>query len=152
MAEDSGVPELSPVSTSRRYRRGVRRRAQNHIELAEARAVLAKQVKDDERAEADAKTAKLRALRLAREEAERGGATTESAQNKDSSATPTPDTVDGAAFRLSRIFAEGWNAARKLEPDAFDGMNPQRMAALNPYTVEAERARWTEGFTKGLSE
>ena len=44
-----------------------RKRAQNHFELAEARTTLVKQMVDTERAALDAKTAKLKALRLAKE-------------------------------------------------------------------------------------
>ncbi|MEJ0028105.1 MAG: hypothetical protein WDN01_18925 [Rhizomicrobium sp.] len=52
-------------------RDGARRRAQNHFELAEARTTLVKQMVDAERKALDTKTEKLRALRLAKEEADR---------------------------------------------------------------------------------
>jgi len=52
-------------------RDGARRRAQNHFELAEARTNLVKQMVDAERKALDTKTAKLRALRLAKEDADR---------------------------------------------------------------------------------
>ena len=48
-----------------------RRKAQNHFELAEARTTLVKQMVDAERTALDARTAKLKALRLAKEEADR---------------------------------------------------------------------------------
>ena len=54
-----------------RDREGARRKAQNHFEAAEARTALVKKIVDAERAASDAKTAKLRALRLAKEEADR---------------------------------------------------------------------------------
>jgi len=41
-------------------------------------------------------------------------------------------------FRKSRIFAEGWNAAR-------GSAEPSR----NPYAGEPERSRWLEGYTRG---
>jgi len=41
-------------------------------------------------------------------------------------------------FRKSRIYAEGWKAARGLS-------KPSR----NPYASEPERSRWLEGYTKG---
>ena len=47
-------------------------------------------------------------------------------------------------FRQSRIYAEGWNAARKAPQDIAD--NSQAMADLNPYRAEPERTRWNEGF------
>ena len=52
-------------------RDGARRRAQNHFELAEARTNLVKQMVDAERKALDTKTEKLKALRLAKEEADR---------------------------------------------------------------------------------
>ena len=52
-------------------RDGARRKAQNHFELAEARTTLVKQMVDAERTALDARTAKLKALRLAKEEADR---------------------------------------------------------------------------------
>lgn len=51
------------------------------------------------------------------------------------------NVTDKAAFRLSRIYAEGWNAARREYPDG-------RITA-NPYLTEPERTRWNEGFAKG---
>jgi len=41
-------------------------------------------------------------------------------------------------FRASRIYAEGWNAARRSSA-----------ASPNPYKNEPEQARWLEGYTKG---
>ena len=62
---------LEPRPTERD---GARRRAQNHFELAEARTNLVKQMVDAERKALDTKTAKLRALRLAKEEEDRAAA------------------------------------------------------------------------------
>jgi hypothetical protein len=50
---------------------GARNKAQSHFETAEARTNLVKKIVEGERAAMDAKTAKLRALRLAKEEADR---------------------------------------------------------------------------------
>jgi hypothetical protein len=53
-------------------------------------------------------------------------------------------------FQLSRIFAKGWTAARALP--ANDDVEDIRMraVALNPYTKEPEKSRWSEGFIKAL--
>ena len=51
-----------------------RKKAQNHFELAEARTSLVKQIVSAESAALDARTAKLKALRLAKEEADRAEA------------------------------------------------------------------------------
>ena len=55
--------------------------------------------------------------------------------------------VDYTSFQLSRIYAQGWNAAKRLpvpeaRPDA------KAVAELNPYKSGPERARWSEGFLK----
>jgi hypothetical protein len=55
-------------------RDGARKRAQNHFAASEQRDTLVKQMIEAERAAVDAKTAKLRALRLAKEEADRQAA------------------------------------------------------------------------------
>ena len=53
-----------------------------------------------------------------------------------------------AAFRNSRVYAEGWNAARTLSCSVPPGtLEP---AASNPYASEPERSRWNEGFTQAL--
>ena len=44
--------------------------------------------------------------------------------------------ADLSAFRKSRIYAEGWNAARA-----------SAKPGENPYKTEPERSRWLEGFT-----
>ena len=41
-----------------------------------------------------------------------------------------------ASFRLSRIYAEGWNVAR----------GPEAADKVNPYSAEPERSRWQAGF------
>jgi len=47
-------------------------------------------------------------------------------------------------FRLSRIHAEGWVAARTLWKP---GHPP-----VNPYTAEPEQSRWQEGFLSAQTE
>ena len=51
------------------------------------------------------------------------------------------------AFRLSRLYAEGWNVANKLTSDESSDFDAQKMAALNPYADDPERAKWSEGFS-----
>lgn len=41
-------------------------------------------------------------------------------------------------FQYSRIYAQGWNAART---------DASKAAACNPYPSGPERTRWQEGFT-----
>ena len=60
--------------------------------------------------------------------------------------------TDSEAFRLSRIYAEGWNAANKLSSEERDNLDLERMAILNPYLSEADRSRWTQGFAKALGD
>lgn len=55
------------------------------------------------------------------------------------------------AFRLSGIQAEGWNAAKRLAPSDVEELDRGKLAALNPYTIESDRSRWTEGFNQALA-
>jgi hypothetical protein len=54
-------------------------------------------------------------------------------------------TFPPSAFRLSRIHAEGWNAARvaRTEEDS---------EQLNPYPAEPERGRWRAGFASAKTD
>jgi len=59
-------------------------------------------------------------------------------------------SMEGAeGFRLSRIQAEGWAAARKYLLGGGTG-DQQEIAALNPHRAEAERARWYAGFNSAI--
>jgi len=44
-------------------------------------------------------------------------------------------------FHSSRIFAQGWNAARE------NSLDPEQ-AAPNPYPPGPDHARWNEGFSQ----
>lgn len=57
----------------------------------------------------------------------------------------------GEAFRLSRIEAEGWNAARRVPLAALTQLDSEKIAALNPYTYDAEQTRWNAGFVNALA-
>jgi hypothetical protein len=52
---------------------------------------------------------------------------------------PKPASEPPTAFRLSRIYAQGWNAART------SSLKPSE-PVVNPYPAEPERSRWNEGF------
>jgi hypothetical protein len=58
--------------------------------------------------------------------------------------------MDNKAFRLSRIYAEGWRMASELPSNDCDELDPDRIAALNPYATEPERSRWRDGFSKAI--
>lgn len=53
------------------------------------------------------------------------------------------------SFRLSRIQAEGWSAARKYLASGASG-DEKAIAALNPHRTTAERARWYLGFNSAI--
>jgi len=53
-------------------------------------------------------------------------------------------------FRLSRIQAEGWNAARRIPVSDLAGLTETAVDALNPYSNEFERIRWSAGFNNAL--
>lgn len=55
------------------------------------------------------------------------------------------------AFRLSRVEAEGWNAARRVPLAGLAQLDSEKIAALNPYARDPEQARWTAGFSNALS-
>jgi hypothetical protein len=58
-----------------------------------------------------------------------------------------------SAFQLSRIYRQGWNAARKLVAEGAVDADAKTAAALNPYRTTrtaGERERWTLGFTDAL--
>jgi hypothetical protein len=54
------------------------------------------------------------------------------------------------AFRLSRIYAEGWNAAQELSANDSAELDFGRIAALNPYAADPEKSRWSEGFANAI--
>jgi hypothetical protein len=53
-------------------------------------------------------------------------------------------------FRLSRVQAEGWNAARRMPVDDLAQIDAAKIALLNPYAKDAERTRWSAGFTNAV--
>jgi len=61
-------------------------------------------------------------------------------------------TVTNETFRLSRIYAEGWNMANRLATREVETLDFSKLATLNPYTLEPDRTRWTSGFTEALTE
>ena len=46
-------------------------------------------------------------------------------------------------FRLSRVYAKGWNAARS------QSLGPAKTPA-NPFTTQPEQDRWNEGYTGAM--
>jgi hypothetical protein len=56
---------------------------------------------------------------------------------------------EAEGFRLSRIQAEGWAAARKYLSGGGTG-DEEQIAALNPHRTDAERARWYAGFNSAI--
>jgi hypothetical protein len=54
------------------------------------------------------------------------------------------------AFRLSRIQAEGWKAARGLPLAGREDFDSAMIDQLNPYSTVSERARWVTGFLSAL--
>ena len=51
-------------------------------------------------------------------------------------------------FELSRIYAQGWNAANRMPANQFCELDCDKEVALNPYSVEPERSLWRDGFRK----
>lgn len=55
-----------------------------------------------------------------------------------------------SAFRLSRIQAEGWNAARRMSATGAAEPDSGEIDKLNPYPEGAARLRWNAGFRSAL--
>ena len=54
--------------------------------------------------------------------------------------------TDAEIFKLSRIYAQGWNAANTISASAYSELDTVKTAALNPYSAEPQRSRWNDGF------
>ena len=57
---------------------------------------------------------------------------------------------ENSAFVLSRIYSQGWNAAKKLLASGRGDVDAPQAAASNPYRTAEERSRWTKGFMEAL--
>ena len=58
--------------------------------------------------------------------------------------------MESSAFQLSRIYSQGWNAARKLLAAGKSDLDGKVAAARNPHPTGEENARWTKGFMEAL--
>ena len=58
--------------------------------------------------------------------------------------------MESSAFQLSRIYSQGWNAARKLLAAGKSDLDAKVAAARNPFPTGEESARWTKGFMEAL--
>ena len=58
-----------------------------------------------------------------------------------------PKTND---FQLSRVYGQGWSAAKKLLADG-RAAGQSQSAKLNPYRDDEERVRWAKGFEEGVA-
>ena len=56
-----------------------------------------------------------------------------------------------SAFVLSRIYSQGWNAAKKMLAAGAKDITAPQAAAANPYRTGEERLRWTRGFMEALA-
>ena len=54
-------------------------------------------------------------------------------------------------FRMSRVEAEGWNAAQRYMVDQTGTPDDIRIADFNPYRGDPARGRWAAGFRRALS-
>jgi len=63
--------------------------------------------------------------------------------------TSQTKALDADAFQLSRVYGQGWNAAKKLLAEG-RAVSAAQAVKLNPYSNVEERARWAKGFEEGL--
>ena len=61
------------------------------------------------------------------------------------------NSANDDGFRMSRIRAEGWQAARTYLISGNPG-DEKKIAALNPYRTELERKLWYMGFNNALEK
>jgi len=54
-------------------------------------------------------------------------------------------------FRMSRVEAEGWNAAQRYMVDQTGRPDDIRIADFNPYVGDLARSRWAVGFREALA-
>jgi hypothetical protein len=52
-----------------------------------------------------------------------------------------------SAYVLSRIYAQGWNAGKKLAAGGKGEFSSAVTAVRNPYATPEEQSRWMKGFT-----
>ena len=52
--------------------------------------------------------------------------------------------ADQTPFQLSRIYAQGWNAARQMRLE-----RAEAEGVVVPYAADPERASWQRGFADG---
>jgi hypothetical protein len=58
--------------------------------------------------------------------------------------------MDSTAYRLSRIYGEGWRAAKEMLLHPHDDRHAKPIAPENPHQALEERARWSKGFEDAL--
>ena len=58
-----------------------------------------------------------------------------------------PDT---SPYVLSRIYAQGWNAGKKVLASGKEEVSSTVAATRNPYTTPEEQSRWLKGFTESF--
>jgi hypothetical protein len=58
--------------------------------------------------------------------------------------------MESNSFQLSRIYSQGWNAAKKLLAKSSTDIGEPHGAALNPYRAAGQAERWMKGFKEAL--
>jgi len=58
--------------------------------------------------------------------------------------------MEFSAFQLSRIYSQGWNAAKKLLAEGGADISETHAQKLNPYRDGAGAERWAKGFKEAL--
>jgi hypothetical protein len=58
---------------------------------------------------------------------------------------------EGYVPAASRVYAEGWKAARGLLVIGREDFDVRKIEATNPYSTAAERARWAQGFRSAFN-
>jgi hypothetical protein len=60
-------------------------------------------------------------------------------------------SADESAFVLSRIYSQGWNAAKKMLASGTQEIAELQADAVNPYRSGKQQSRWMKGFMEALA-
>lgn len=60
--------------------------------------------------------------------------------------------TDVEIFKLSRVYAQGWNAANTISASDYSKLSPAKLTALKPYAAEPQWSRWNYGFQAAIQK
>jgi hypothetical protein len=58
--------------------------------------------------------------------------------------------MDSRAYRLSRVYGQGWKAAKEMLLDRTEDLHAKSTGPENPHDTVEDRVRWGQGFEDAL--